>query len=32
MLESQAMLDVFTMHQELGTVDSLNVVLIGDLK
>ena len=26
------MLDVFTMHQELGTVDSLNVVLIGDLK
>jgi carbamoyl-phosphate synthase / aspartate carbamoyltransferase / dihydroorotase len=29
---TQALLDVFTIRQELGTVNNLNIVLVGDLK
>nr|BAF95076.1 aspartate carbamoyltransferase [Parabodo caudatus] len=29
---TQALLDVFTIHSELGRIDDLNVVLVGDLK
>ena len=29
---TQALLDVFTMHQEIGTVDGKSICLVGDLK
>lgn len=29
---SQALLDLYTMYRELGTVDGLNITLLGDLK